>query len=300
LTCCGADPPVRGRRPRRPSCFFAAALLLAAADFKGLLEQGQIHYSRGEWEPAQQALSNATKLSPKSFEARFLLGATLVQLNRSVDAIRELRIACRLNPKHRDAAKLLAIEYGKNDNTPETIKLLAPMVDEKPFDEEIHLLLIEAYEATGDADHALKLATKTMERFPESAAANYWMGLQLRDAGRFAEAKPFLEKALRLYPDYQLAYVASGDLALKQEQYEEAARYFRMALSKKADDAEAHIGLSRALVALNQLSSAIETLERAVELTPDPRIHLELSRLYLRTGDRARAAKEAELFRQKK
>jgi tetratricopeptide (TPR) repeat protein len=277
-----------------------ALWLAAAADFSSLYEQGQLHYSRGEWEQAQQSLSKAAELSPKSFEARFLLGASLVQLNRTADAIRQLRIACRLNPKHRDAAKLLAIEYGKNDNAPESVKLLAPMVDEKPFDEEIHLLLIEAYEASGNADHALQLAAKTMQRFPESAGANYWMGLQLRDAGRFSEAKPFLEKALRLDPDYQLAYAASGDVALKQQQYDEAARYFRAALSKKSDDPEAHIGLSRALAALNQLPDAIEALERAVQLTTDPRIHLELSQLYLRKGDRVRAAREAELFRRKR
>jgi tetratricopeptide (TPR) repeat protein len=279
------------------SGLFAAGL---AADFRSLLDEGERRYASGEWEEARLSLEKAIGLGPKSFEARFLLGATLVQLNRSADAVRELRAACQLNPRHKDAAKLLAIELGKNDNSPEAVKLLAPMVDDTPFDEEIHLLLIEAYQAAGDAEPARELATKTLGRFPRSAGANYWMGLELRDAGRFPEAREFLGKALKLDPDFELVYVALGDVELKEQKYDDAARYFRAVLAKQAESAEALIGLSRALVGLDQLSSAIETLEHATLRTAEPRIHLELSRLYSRRGDRDRAAREAELFRKGK
>jgi len=277
-----------------------AFLLGASLDFKSLYERGQLLYSRGEWEEARQTLAKATGVNPKSFDARFLLGATLVQLNRTSDAIRELRIACELNPAHRDAAKLLAIQYGATDNHPEAVKLLAALVDVPPLDEEIHLLLIEAYQETGQGDRALQLAEKTMQRFPRSAAAHHWMGLELKDAARFVEAKQFLDSAIRLDPDYQPAYVAEGDLALKQEQCEEAEKYFRTALAQKQDDAAAHIGMSRALAGQNQASAAIQVLQRAAELTADPRIHLELSQLYLRTGDNKRATHEADLYRRKK
>ena len=62
------------------SGLFAAGL---AADFGSMLDEGQRRYSSGEWEEARLSLEKAIELGPKSFEARFLLGATLVQLNRT-------------------------------------------------------------------------------------------------------------------------------------------------------------------------------------------------------------------------
>jgi tetratricopeptide (TPR) repeat protein len=177
------------------------------------------------------------------------------------------------------------------------VKVLSPLVDRAPFDEEIHLLLIEAQQDSAQPDAALGTASKAIARFPSSAPVHCWMGLELKDAGQFAASRIHLEKALQFDKDYALTYAVLGDLAMKEEKYEEASRRFRTAAAMRPEDAEGHIGWSRALEKLGRAAEAIQVLERAGEA--GPRIHLELSQLYARRGDAERARREAELYRRK-
>ena len=89
---------------------FERALKLDPGQFAALSGLGFIHYSQGRFAEARGYLERAVLARPSSFQARFLLGATLVQLNDSRAAIRELRAANRLNPAHADARKLLGVK----------------------------------------------------------------------------------------------------------------------------------------------------------------------------------------------
>ena len=77
--------------------------LLAAQAPAPLFEQGARAFAAGEFEKAEALLSQAVNHDPRSFEVRFLLGATLVERHRTAEAIAQLREAHRLNPRHADA-----------------------------------------------------------------------------------------------------------------------------------------------------------------------------------------------------
>jgi tetratricopeptide (TPR) repeat protein len=257
------------------------------------LERGLQAYSRGDFAEAEALLRTAAGREPDSFDVRFLLGASLVQLGRRDEAIRELRDAVRLNPAHADARKLLASQYMIQREYAEAVALLKKA---NKLDEEMHLLLIEAYHTSGDTAASFALARQAVTRFPRSPRVNCWIGFQLQSSGRYEDAKRYLENARRIAPEYAATYYLLGDVLLKQQDYTAAILHFRTAIEKDPEDVDARLGLAQALVALDEPAKALEVLQEAARAAPrDSRVHFQLSRLHYRLGDERSADREAEI-----
>jgi Tfp pilus assembly protein PilF len=60
-----------------------------------------------------------------------------------------------------------------------------------------------------------------------------------------------------------------GHLLLRRQQFSEAADHYEQALTVKPSLAEAHVGLARALIALNQPQQAESELHEALRLKPN-------------------------------
>ncbi len=269
---------------------------LAQAAPKPPLEQGVEAFAAGRYEEAAQLLGKAVRSSPRAFEPRFLLGATLAQLGKTRDAIVQLREAHKLNPRHPDVIKLLSAQYAISRDFASAIALLRPVVASSAADEEMYLLLMEALQNSGDTGAAFELAQQAAGRFPKSPQVSCWMGFQLQFAARYEEARRYFEKAIQTAPDYAASYYLLADVLLKQQQFEQAVPHFRKAIELKPEDVEARLGLGMALAGLGEFAEAATELEVASKQAPEEaRIHFQLSRLYYRLGDDKRAAREAEL-----
>jgi Flp pilus assembly protein TadD len=272
---------------------FCAASAQTAEEY---LKAGFAQYSQGDFKAARQFLEKAVRLQPKSVESRFLLGATLIELNDTVGAIHQLGQAHRLNPKHLDIRKLLAVQYLHNGQAKYAIALLEPIVGALPYDEEIHLLLINSRQIAGDSSGSFALARTAAERFPRSAQIAAWLGFQLQFSGRYDEAKQYLQKAIALEPAFGVPYQIMGDVFLKEENYTESIQWFRRAAATMPDDVDTLLGLSRALGEIGEIEQAIQVLSKAAQTAPkDARVHSQLSRLYFRLGDEVSARRESEL-----
>lgn len=269
---------------------FEQCLKSDPAQYDALSGLGFIHYSEGRFEPARDLLGRAAKLRPQSFQTRFLLGATLIQLNDTEGAIRQLEQAHALNRTHADARKLLAAQYVRTQRHSKAITLLGAAGDEESM-----LLLIEAKQSSGDSAGAFALAEKATARFPQSAQVAAWLGFQLQFAGRYPEARVKLEEALRLDPSFPTPMQILGDIYLKEENFAEAVKWLRRASEKMPGDPEILLALSRALLEQDDAAEALAALEQAARVAPkDARVQLQLSRLYFRQGDEARAKEAAE------
>jgi tetratricopeptide (TPR) repeat protein len=250
--------------------------LAAQADF----DRGVQHFQRGDYQQARAALERAVKAQPRSFEARFVLGAALVELKDTTAAIESLRAAVAIQPAHLDARKLLTAQLIAAKRFKEAAALL------QPGDEETHLLLIEARQGAGDAKGAFALATAAGRRFPKSAQIAAWLGFQHQFAGRFDEAKTALQRALAIDPALPMALQLMGEVSLKEENFAEAVIWLRQA----PRDVETALLLSRARMELGQLQEALDAL---AGITGDRRIHLLRAKLYYRLGDEGKAREEA-------
>lgn len=103
-------------------------------------------------------------------------------------------------------------------------------------------------------------------------------GRQLFQQKRYAEAIPFLERAIKVAPtatngatNEDIRGPALNHLAMAQyvsERYEDAARTFREAITQTPGKARLHYNLGNTLFALGQLKGAQKEYETALELDP--------------------------------
>jgi tetratricopeptide (TPR) repeat protein len=257
------------------------------------LDRGIEAFKAGRFAEAAALLKQAVASKPREFEPRFLYGATLVELERTPEAIEQLEQAHRLRPAHTDALKLLAAQYMIVRDYAKSIRLLrqAPAPDE-----DMCLLLIESYQSSGDSERSFAFAQKAVARFPKSPQLHCWLGFQLQFSGRFEDARKHLEQAARLDPTYPATYYLLADVLFKEEKFADSVPYFEKAIRLGTDDVDARLGLGQAWLALGELPKALGALEDAARVAPqDARVHLQLSRLYFRSGDEARAEREADL-----
>jgi Flp pilus assembly protein TadD len=256
-------------------------------DVKALRMQGLVSYEEGRFADAEKYLTQAARLDPNSFSVRFGLAASLLQQQKSDQALPELEAANKINPAHLDAAKLLAIEYSKRSRNRDAAVILRRLMLTAPEDEELHLLLIEAYHRSGASSESLSVAQQSLLLFPNSARLHYWVG---RQSGQ----QEHLRKAIELDPRYAPAYHSLADILMRDNQNAEAERLLRATLANDRSDVQALIRLGRLL----RTQEGLDALRKAATLAPQySLVHLELSRLYAKLGDKENARKEAEIYR---
>jgi adenylate cyclase len=120
-----------------------------------------------------------------------------------------------------------------------------------------------------DYENAIAESQKSVDLAPNSATANFVFGMVLRNAGRYDDAIPFLEKAIRLEPitpvnflsNLALAYVYSG-------QYEKALPLWNKAIEINPDYLFAFQGLTLAHQLLGNRDRARECAAEVLRIKP--------------------------------
>ncbi len=117
------------------------------------------------------------------------------------------------------------------------------------------------------------LAEKKLERsyayVPENAEINFALGnLRLAQGDTF-HAKQFYAASLRLDPKHAGALNNLGVLALNEERWEIASRFFRKAVDQDPEDAKTHYLLARALLRIGDRLEANSEIAKAIQLDPN-------------------------------
>jgi predicted Zn-dependent protease len=111
---------------------------------------------------------------------------------------------------------------------------------------------------------AAKEFAQELENDPSNANAAYELGEILRRRGELAKARELFQLAVKHFPDFY----------------------------------EAHTGLGRVLLALDQAATALAHLQRAVSLNPDnPSAYFHLARAHQLAGNAAEQQKALATFR---
>jgi tetratricopeptide (TPR) repeat protein len=181
---------------------------------------------------AARYLRESLALRPDNVESHYSLGRVLYQQNHFDAAESEFREVLRMQPRHVKAMDNLGlVAEGKNDTT------------------QAVLAYITAIEV--DAQ---------MTSHSEQPYVN--LGILLTRLGRPQEAEPWLQKAIKIRPDY----------------------------------AKAHLSLGKTYLAMDRFALSETELATAVRLQPDDSAaHYFLGRAYYRGGDKVQAAKEFSL-----
>ncbi|NOZ20710.1 MAG: tetratricopeptide repeat protein [Planctomycetes bacterium] len=121
---------------------------------------------------------------------------------------------------------------------------------------------------SGDADRAIAVAEKALDKNPRSAELEYTLGLALARKGQFREAILHYSKALSIRPGVPAIHYYMGMALMDLERPREAAVHFEHVLQKKPDHAESHAALANALTELDQFAGAIAHYTKAARLDP--------------------------------
>ena len=103
---------------------------------------------------------------------------------------------------------------------------------------------------------------------PENAEINFAMGNLEHAKGNEAAAKHYYTSSLHLNPRHEGALNNLGVLALQENRWELAAKFFAAAVEINPKDAKAHFLLAKALLKQGSRDMALAEIERAIILNP--------------------------------
>ena len=153
----------------------------------------------------------------------------------------------------------------------------------------------ESYFNIGLANFYLKQYKEASEAYRQSikldpynaADAYYALGLVYRDWCKADDEIQAYKAAIRLRPDYTVAYERLGARYLRSKKFNEAVEIFRQLSALKPGDANAPNNMGEALLELNRLNDAVESFRQSIRLKPDfGKAYYNLGRCLLAMGNR--------------
>jgi Tfp pilus assembly protein PilF len=127
--------------------------------------------------------------------------------------------------------------------------------------------------STGDAAGAEEALHRALELSPSDPQAFVLLAWSLVHQDKFHEASVALKAAHHVAPEFSLANVVEGLLALRQARIDDAVQVLRVAVADTTADRRsvlyAHLYLGVALREANAAQESIDVLARALELGPN-------------------------------
>jgi tetratricopeptide (TPR) repeat protein len=132
-----------------------------------------------------------------------------------------------------------------------------------------HNNLGNALVSQGRFDEALPHYEQALKLKPNEAKTHSNLGNALVGQRRFEEAIAHYQKALALKPDLAKVYINLGFASAQQGRLPEAIGYYHKALETTPDDVEAYYNLGLALASQGQFDAAMAQYQKALEIKPD-------------------------------
>ncbi len=166
-----------------------------------------------------------------------------------------------------------------------------------------HKLNAEALEMQGKWDPAKLEYEGILQKEPNARGIHFLLGrllLSRPDAGPDAtqQARQQFLKELEIDPKNSTAEYILGELARREQNWDEAVSRFSAAAKLNPNFAEAYLGLGASLIDQKKYPEAISPLRTAERLTPgNPDIHHALATALVRSGHKEEAEKEFAIHR---
>ena len=220
-----------------------------------------------EWELAQAAFEQATKVDEKNAEAWAWLGEAYQQTG-GTDVLTYLDRALSLNPNSAIVHGLRGLYFQRVGNNREALTEFQAAATLQPNDPSLYLSIGESYSKLGDLIRALEAYQHATTLVPDDA--NYWRllaqfcaqnNIHVRDVGITAG-----ERAVVIKPDDASLQDLLGWLLFINANNPEAERHFLRALELDSQNALAHFHLGMLYLQTDNQALAHEHLIIARDL----------------------------------
>jgi tetratricopeptide (TPR) repeat protein len=178
---------------------------------------------------------------PASARAHGCLGAALLRVGRTDEAVKPLERAVQLRPEYAEARQNLVAAITRQG---------------------------QARLQAGDADAARTRFEAALRLEPDYAPAHNDLGIALLQAGRVTEAVTHGETAVRLRPNFAEAQYNLGNALAQAGRTDAAIAAFEAAVRLAPDFAKAHNNLGALLLRAGRVAEAIAQFETTLRLDP--------------------------------
>jgi len=200
----------------------------------------------------------------------------------------------------KDPDVLFVVVHAYSDLSTRTAQDLARTA---PHSIAAHKLNAEALEMQGKWEPAQLEYEEILKKQPNARGIHFLLGrllLSRPDAGSdvTVRARQEFTKELAIDPNNSAAEYILGELARRDQNWDEAVARFSQAAKLNPHFAEAYLGWGASLVADKKYQEAIPPLRTAERLTPqNPDIHHALATALVRSGHKEEADKEFAIHR---
>ncbi len=139
-------------------------------------------------------------------------------------------------------------------------------------------------------ERGLSIMKSYLRNNPDDAYVLTQLGGSYSGLGRYEEAKRYLNRAIRIDPNYWEANYTLGVTLERQNELDAAIRYYQKAIAVKADFVSAHLNLGILFTKKGMLDNALLEFKSALLIEPDyPRAHYNLAIVCYKKGDYKKA-----------
>lgn len=254
--------------------------------------------ARGEYRPAAIELANAAQQAPNLMEARWLLGKVALDLGEGAKAEKELRKALELGQTQQAAQPLLAKAVLMQGELDRVLKETASTPADMAQGNKAAVLGLrgQALVAQGNMDAARLVLEDALRLEPTSLEALIGMTALHGYRREYADARRWVEQALKSHAQAPEAWSALGDLEMAQGQRGKAEEAYSNAIKHRPHASMDMVKRALVRVELNKLKEAeqdIATL-RALGLDKHPNVSYAMGRLFFAQKKYRQAAEALE------
>jgi tetratricopeptide (TPR) repeat protein len=170
----------------------------------------------------------------------------------------------------------LSDDWMKNGRVADAARLLEKTLQTYPNSDRAMFFLGRARLRLGDADGAEAVLSRAVELAPDSVEAQMQLGVLRLSQGRAKFAQPCFRAAIRVKPNLGEAWFNFGLTLGTDVNRAESIAALREAIRLKPNLIEAYLGLAVALRADGQNQAAAEELRRALTLQPEEPLRQKL------------------------
>ena len=237
--------------------------------FAGIfVSQGLTNYDKKEWNYAESQFRRALRIAPDHYQARYLLAEALCQCDRFQEAEDELTQAIKLRPKTDTAWRLRGLARIELKKEEEAIADCQKSVELKG-DFSNYLSLGMAYTAAKKFVEAGEALGKAAKMDPKNAAVNESVGECMLEQGRLEEARDAFRAAVKADSRDGAAYAKLAEVTEKLGDFKEALVHYTRAGFLEPKNAKYRVDAARVAIADGDFSGAIISYQEAVKLDPE-------------------------------
>jgi tetratricopeptide (TPR) repeat protein len=234
------------------------AISMDSSKSRAYTEKGYAHRHLNQIDQAEEAFKRALALNSDEYVAPYELGTIYSERKDYAQAEQYLLQAIRNKDDYADAYEELGAVQRRQGRNDEAIRTFNKAIELDSQDSGSYMGLGDVYfYGTKEYDKAAAVYVKGLQLEPDNQVAAYNVGYAYNDNGRYVDAIPYLQTAIRLKPDYVEARAELGFAQLKLQRYPAAINTLRAALNMNNDFDTSHYYLGQVYVHTGDRQSAM-------------------------------------------